>query len=153
MSKTATDILNDLIETLKDGQEGFRAATNEVTSASVKELCSDCSLQRFKYVSELQALAKELGDPNPAQSTSLSGKIHRGWIKAKSAVTRRDDHAILVECERGEDSAVTHFKEALENELPPSVRSVLEGQFAGIKEAHDRVREMRDRLAARTASA
>ena len=147
MSKTATDILNELLETLKDGQEGFRTATGDASGVSTKQLLADCSLQRFKYVSELQELARSLGEPSPTNSTSLASKVHRGWIKAKSAVTRHDDHAILAECERGEDSALAEYKKALENDLPPVVRTVLETQLAGIQEAHDKVRELRDRLA------
>ncbi len=144
MSKTATDILNDLLETLKDGQEGFRTATEEASSPATKELCADCSLQRFKYIGELQGLAKSLGEPSPANSTSLASKVHRGWIKAKSTITRSDDHAILAECERGEDSALAEYTKALEQELPPSVRTILEAQLSGIREAHDRVKELRD---------
>src|SRR4051812_16268551 len=136
-TKTATEILNELIETLKDGQEGFRTAAEDVTSASVKELCGDCSLQRFKYVHELQELAKSLGEPSPADSTSLASKVHRGWINLKSVLTRQDEHAVLAECERGEDAAVAHFTEALQNELPPHVKAAVETQLAGIKAAHD----------------
>jgi uncharacterized protein (TIGR02284 family) len=146
-SKTATDILNDLLETLKDGQEGFRTATEDVKSSAAKELFAHCSLQRFKYVSELQELAKSLGDPSPTNTTSFAGRVHRGWINAKSAITGHSDHAVLVECERGEDTAVANYKQALENELPPQVRAVLEKQLAGIQEAHDQVKAMRDSLA------
>ena len=40
--------------------------------------------------------------------------MHRAWINLKSAVTSGDDHAILAECERGEDSAVDEYKKAME---------------------------------------
>jgi uncharacterized protein (TIGR02284 family) len=146
-SKTATDILNDLLETLKDGQEGFRTATEDVKSAAAKELFAHCSLQRFKYINELQELAKSLGEPNPTNTSSFVGRVHRAWIDAKSAVTGHSDHAVLAECERGEDTAVAEYKQALENDLPPQVKSVIEAQLAGIQEAHDQVKAMRDSLA------
>jgi uncharacterized protein (TIGR02284 family) len=149
MSKTATDILNHLLETLKDGQEGFRTATEDVKSAAAKELFAHCSLQRFKYVNELQTLAKSLGEPSPTNTTSFIGRVHRGWINAKSAITGHSDHAVLAECERGEDTAVAEYRKALENEFPPQVKSVLETQLAGIQEAHDQVKAMRDSLAAK----
>lgn len=147
MSKTATDILNHLLETLKDGQEGFRTATEDVKSAAAKELFAHCSLQRTKYITELQELAKSLGEPSPTNTSSFVGRVHRAWIDAKSAVTGHSDHSVLVECERGEDSAVAEYKKALAAELPPQVKSVLETQFAGIREAHDQVKAMRDSLA------
>ena len=65
-----TGILNGLIETCKDGQEGFRLAAEDVNNATVKQFFGECSLQRHKYLTELQELSHSLGEPNPADSTS-----------------------------------------------------------------------------------
>ena len=104
MSNT-TSILNDLIETLKDGQEGFRAAAEDVKSSDLKTLFSEYSLQRSQFAGELQSLAHSLGEKEPETAGSVSGALHRGWINLKSALTSKDEQAILAECERGEDSA------------------------------------------------
>lgn len=146
MSNT-TSILNDLIETLKDGQEGFLAAAEDVTSHDLKSLFSEYSLQRSKFAGELQALAHSLGEKEPETSGSVSGALHRGWINLKSALSSKDDHAILAECERGEDSAVAAYSKALAEEgLPGHVTATLETQFKAVKAAHDRVRDLRDSL-------
>jgi uncharacterized protein (TIGR02284 family) len=147
MSKSTTSILNDLIETLEDGQEGFRTAATDVTSQSVKDLFAECSLQRVKYIAELQALVKSQGDAEPADSTSLKSKVHRGWMNLKAVLTSKDEHAILAECERGEDYAVAQFKKAAEADLPPEIKATVQAQYEGVKSAHDRVRDARDRLA------
>jgi uncharacterized protein (TIGR02284 family) len=60
----------------------------------------------------------------------------------KAAVTGKDDQAILAECERGEDSAVSNYRAALGTDLPANVRSLVERQFGEVKEAHDRVRSL-----------
>jgi len=61
---------------------------------------------------------------------------------------KRNDHAILAECERGEDSAVEVYKEALnEPELSPEIREKLVTQFSEVQAAHDRVRDLRDSTA------
>jgi uncharacterized protein (TIGR02284 family) len=70
--------------------------------------------------------------------------LHRGWINLKSAVTGGDEHAILAECERGEDSAVAEYKKALADGLSPSAQEVVSRQFAEIKAAHDRIKSLRD---------
>jgi uncharacterized protein (TIGR02284 family) len=62
----------------------------------------------------------------------------------KSAVTRGDDHAILAECERGEDSAVEEYKKAIDDNLSAQLREILSRQYAEIKNAHDRIRNLRD---------
>ena len=149
MSNT-TSILNDLIETLKDGQEGYRAAAADVESSNLKSLFSEYSLQRSKFAGELQALAHSLGEQNPETSGSVAGAIHRGWIDLKAALSSKDEHAILAECERGEDSAVAAYKDALEEkELPSNVIETLRAQAADVKAAHDRIRNLRDSLAAK----
>ena len=146
--KNTTSILNDLIETLKDGQEGFRAASTDVESPEMKTLFSEYSLQRSKFAGELQALAHSLGEKEPETTGSVAASLHRGWINLKAALTSKDEHAILAECERGEDSAVAEFKKALEvGSLPADVRATVQTQFAAVKAAHDRIRYLRDSLA------
>jgi uncharacterized protein (TIGR02284 family) len=52
-----------------------------------------------------------------------------------------DEAAIVSECERGEDSAVDQYQEALAEDLPMDVRQIINRQYAAIKSAHDRVRD------------
>ncbi len=71
--------------------------------------------------------------------------MHRAWINLKSAITSQDDHAILAECERGEDSAVSEYKKAMEEEeLSSLIRETISRQYTDVKNAHDRIRELRD---------
>lgn len=146
-----TSLLNDLIETLKDGQEGFRSAATDVESSNLKSLFSEYSLQRSKFAGDLQALARSLGAKEPEAQGSVAGVLHRGWINLKAALTSKDEHAILAECERGEDSAVSEYSQVIEAEgMSENVRTVLRGQYAEIKAAHDRIRDLRDALAAKS---
>ena len=147
MSQTTETIstLNSLIETLKDGQEGFRQAAEAVKDSQLKTLFNEFSLQRSKFAGELQSHAIQLGESNPEDSSSTAGALHRAWINMKSAITSQDDHAILAECERGEDSAVAEYKKAMEDvELPSSVRDVVSRQYTDVKAAHDKVKALRD---------
>ncbi len=71
--------------------------------------------------------------------------MHRAWINLKSAITSGDDHAILTECERGEDSAVNEYKKAMEaEELSAPIRETISRQYSDVKGAHDRIRALRD---------
>jgi uncharacterized protein (TIGR02284 family) len=70
--------------------------------------------------------------------------MHRAWINLKSVVTSGDDHAILAECERGEDSAVKEFKEAMEDGLTSPIRDIVTRQYSEVKDAHDRIKQLRD---------
>ena len=135
--------LNNLIETCKDGQNGFQEAAEGVQNSSLKTVFYELSRQRAQFVGELQSLVRELGG-EPQNSGSIAASLHRGWINIKSAVTGRDDTAVLSECERGEDSAVRNYRDALKQNLPSNVLSVVQRQAQAVQEAHDRVKVLRD---------
>ena len=144
-TKEIISTVNDLIETLKDGQEGFKQASEGVKDSQLKTLFSEFSLQRSRFAGELQSEAINLGESDPEDSSSTVGAMHRAWINIKSAVTAQDDHAILAECERGEDSAVSEYKKAMEKEeLSSPIRDIISRQFTDVKSAHDKIRALRD---------
>ena len=144
--KKENTVLNNLIETLKDGQEGFKQAAESVRNPALKSLFSEYSQQRSRFANSLQAEARKLGEEKPETSSSATGALHRGWINLKSAITGGDEHAILAECERGEDSAVEEYKKALDDGLSPSAQELVSRQFAEIKAAHDRIRSLRNAI-------
>jgi uncharacterized protein (TIGR02284 family) len=135
--------LNSLIETCRDGQEGFKQAAEGIERSDLKSLFYEYSQQRSKFAGELQSLVVSLGG-DPETSGSTAGALHRGWINIKSVVTGKDDGAILNECERGEDAAKSAFKDALKEALPGHIKDTIETQFSAIQEAHDRVKMLRD---------
>lgn len=142
-SSDAISTLNGLIETLKDGQEGFRTAAEGVTNPEYKTLFTSYSQQRAQLSSELQAEVKRLGG-DPEKAGSVLATLHRGWINIKSTVTGEDEGAVLAECERGEDSAVHNYQDALKQTLPGETQQIIQRQYTQIKEAHDRIRSLRD---------
>ena len=136
--------INNLIETLKDGQKGFKEAADAVSAPQLKSLFTEYSQQRARFAGELQTQARSAGETEPETGGSAAGAMHRGWINLKSAITSKDESAILAECERGEDSAVQAFEKAMGNGLPPTVSAIVSRQYSEIKSAHDRIRNLRD---------
>ena len=136
------------METLKDGQEGFKQSAEGVDDPQLKTLFDSFSLQRSRFAGELQNEVVRLGEPDPEDGSSASGAMHRAWINIKSAVTNRDRHAILAEAERGEDSAVSAYKDAMKEELPPPIKEIVTRQSTEVKAAHDKIRDLRDAAAA-----
>ena len=135
--------LNGLIQTCKDGEDGFRQAAEGAQTSRLKSLFYELSQQRATFVGELQTLVRSLGG-DPENSGSFSGALHRGWMDIKTAVAGNEDKAILNECERGEDSATKAYREALEESLPANVTETIGVQFAAIQSAHDQIRALRD---------
>jgi uncharacterized protein (TIGR02284 family) len=137
----AIDVLNGLIETLKDGEKGFRSAAEGVEDVNLQRLFLSYASQRAEFATELQSEVSRLGG-DPADHGHAAGAIHRGWINIKAAVTGKDEGAIISECERGEDVAVRNYRQALEKNLPTDIRAVVERQFVQVKEAHDHIRSL-----------
>ena len=142
--KEIVSTINSLIETLKDGQEGFKQAAEAVKDSELKSLFQEYSQQRARFATELQSQARQFGESKPEDSSSAAGAMHRAWINLKSVVTSGDDHAILAECERGEDSAVKEYKEAIEEGLSSTISDIVSRQYGEVKDAHDRIKQLRD---------
>jgi uncharacterized protein (TIGR02284 family) len=136
--------LNSLIELNRDGQKGFQEAAEKIETPEIKTFCLEQSRSRAQFVGELQAQVQSLGD-EPENTGSVAGALHRGWIDLKSALGG-GDHAILAATETGEDHAVNEYKKALDETLPASVRDIVERQFQSVKQAHAKVKGMRDSL-------
>jgi uncharacterized protein (TIGR02284 family) len=133
--------LNNLIETSRDGQNGFQTAAEGVKNADLKSLFYSFSQERARFVGELQDEVRRLGG-DPETTGSIAATLHRGWINIKSAVTGGDEGSIISECERGEDSALKNYNAALEVDVPANIRSIIERQYVQVKSAHDQIRSL-----------
>ena len=71
--KEIISTVNSLIETLKDGQEGFKQAADAVKDPNLKSLFGGYSQQRFRFANELQNQARSLGESDPEKSSSGPG--------------------------------------------------------------------------------
>ena len=138
--------LHDLIETSKDGEAGFRTCAEGVKDPQLRTMFNQAAERCAAGAAELQAKVRARGG-NPNKSGSTSGSVHRAWINIKSIITGKDDHAVLAECEKGEDAAKKAYHDALAKDLPPDVRMLVERQYQGVKENHDRVRDLRNATA------
>ncbi len=141
-NEQAISSLNDLIETCKDGEQGFRTAAEHVKDSELKTLFNMYAQQRARFGAELNnEVLRHGGDP--AKSGHVSATFHRGWINIKSTVTGNDDAAIVAECERGEDSAVSNYEGALKKVVPSDLLSIVEEQYKEVKLAHDSIRDLK----------
>jgi uncharacterized protein (TIGR02284 family) len=93
------------------------------------------------YGQPLQLEVERLAE-KPAEAGHAVAALHRSWMNIKSAVTGKDEGAIITECERGEDFAVKAYERALRHSLPADLKDLVERQFLKIREAHDQVRSL-----------
>lgn len=140
-------VLNGLIETCKDGDEGFRTCALDASDTRLKTFFTNRAQSCAAAARELQSLVHAYGG-DPGNSSSLGSAVHRRWIDIKALITGKDDRAVLQECERGEAMAVSSYSQALTRKLPENVRVVVERQYQGVLQNHDQVKSLRDQYRA-----
>ncbi|TMH07197.1 MAG: PA2169 family four-helix-bundle protein [Betaproteobacteria bacterium] len=147
-NKDIVDTLNDLVETCKDAEYGFTACAKHVESPELRNLFTQRAADSQRAANELQTYVVQYGG-EPDKGGSATGALHRGWVAVRSTLVGYSDHAMLEECERGEDHTLAHYRKALKNEaLPEELRAMIERQCLSVQRDHDQVKELRDRTPA-----
>ena len=137
--QTERAVLNQLIETCRDGERGFLYATDYVKDPLVKAIFTEAASQRDRFAADLLPHAQRFGGGNESNESdgTTAAALHRGWMTIKDTLTGHDAKAILREAERGEEAALAAYQGALERMLPPATRDVIERQYEDVRQTHD----------------
>lgn len=145
-NKESVEILNDLIEIHNDRITGYDRAIKESTEENVdlkqlfEHMIRESHECKMALATEVLVLKGET-----AAGTTNSGKIYRVWMDVKAVFTGHDRHAILANCEKGEDAAQAAYKTALADEdLPKYLHDLVAGQQSKLKLSHDKIKMLRD---------
>ena len=136
-------LLNGLIETSRDSAKGFKTCADNTSDSDLKMYFHDRAKSCEEAVRTLSEEVRKCGG-EPDKSGTIKGALHRVWIDFKTALTERDNLAVLEECERAEDVALAAYQDALKEEMPQTLRSLITQQLEGVKRNHDRVRQLRE---------
>lgn len=132
--------IRELRQVLTDGVQGFTIAADSVKDPGLKALFSEFAADRQEMAGELKAYAHT--ETEDEEDASITGALHRGWIDLKGVFTSGDDHAILAECERGEDHALKVFHDKLGEDVSPDARATIDSISGRILAVHDKVKEL-----------
>ncbi|RFM30152.1 PA2169 family four-helix-bundle protein [Deminuibacter soli] len=147
----AIEVLNDLIQINNDRIAGYEKAIKELKK---KEQDNDLSTLFTAMIAESHEIRNELGQEVQAlggsmdDGTTTSGKIYRAWMDIKAIFTGNDRHAVLENCEAGEDAAQKAYTAALESDvLPAYIRQMLQEQQDALRQSHDEIKSLRNQYA------
>ena len=147
MPDDAKNVLQNLIETCRDGETGYLHAAGLADDSQLKSYFQQQSLERARFRVELTDAITRLGEVDPDTSGSSAALLHRAWFELKDDFGG-GDHTLLESVEQGEDSAKHAYESALEKALPAEIEELVRNQYARVKASHDRVRSWRDEKAA-----
>ncbi|MEO8653720.1 MAG: PA2169 family four-helix-bundle protein, partial [Ramlibacter sp.] len=139
------DVLNDLIETCKDGEYGFKACADQAKRQDLKSMLQQRAEDCRSAAQELAQQVRNLGG-DVQDSGSAMGAVERGWVAVRTTLTTYDDRAVLEECERGEDNALARYRKALKKPLPANIKLIVERQLQGVQRNHDQIKMTRDQV-------
>ena len=97
--------------------------------------------QRARFAAELQNEVLHRGG-DPAKSGHVSAGFQRGWMNLNLALSGNSEASIIAECESSEQSAMRNYEAALKTNLPSDLFSIVQDQYAQIKQAHARLRSL-----------
>ncbi len=143
----AIDTLNDLLESCRDGEYGFRECAEHAKASDIKSILNQRAGDCHSAAIELQELIVQMGG-EPDEGGTVSEALHRGWVSVKGTLSGYSDFDMLDECERAEDVALGQYRKALKQSLPSSAKAVVERQARGVQLNHDQIKAMRDALKA-----
>ena len=140
-SNTA-DTLNELTEFVNDRIEGYKHAVENTKDQQHKAYYQQLVSQSQQWASELNGFATNYGG-DAEKSTTLKGKLFRGWMDVKSTVTGSSEKALLDSNVYGEEWALKAYKDALDsNDLPQPVRQAVERQYEKSQQTYDKLKSM-----------
>jgi uncharacterized protein (TIGR02284 family) len=147
-TKEAIVILNDLIEINNDRIIGYEKAVGELKDGDqdlktlFEGMIDESREARMALGKEVQGLG---GEMKSGDATTNSGKIYKAWMDVKAVFTGHSRHAVLSNCEFGEDAAQKAYKTALADEhLPAYLQQMIEQQKQQFKASHDEIKALRD---------
>jgi uncharacterized protein (TIGR02284 family) len=142
------EVLNDLIQINNDRVVGYQKASEEtdVQDADLRTLFNDMASESRRYSNELSKYVTRSTMDNPAEGTTMKGKIYRVWMDLKATFSGHTRKEVLSSCEYGEDAAQKAYDQALTSdaEIPADLRKVIMNQKTSLRKSHDKIKSMRD---------
>ena len=145
-TEESIDVLNNLIVINNDRIDGYKAATTETYKEELRDLFAMLQKTSQQCKTELENEVKQLGG-TPEDGTMILGKLHRGWMDIKAAITGSDSTSILDSCEFGEQTIIKAYEDALEentDEVSSGQKTMLNNHLELMKADYEKVKSMQN---------
>ena len=142
---TTISILNNLIISSKEDEQGFARSAEDVQDLRIKEFFIRRSQKAAICVAELQDLVDSLGGM-PADAATMSSRLHWKWMDLKNVISCNDKLAVLNKVELEENKALNAYRQAAEKHLPSFIREVIVRQLDIVQDNYYEVVKLKNNL-------
>ena len=134
--------LHELLLFVNDRVEGYRRAARESQDADLRNYYEELAGQSQQFAIRLNGYLR-VQQSDPETGTTLKGKLYRGWMEAKAAITGYSETAVLGSNVFGEEWAIKAYEEALQDRaVKGSLRREVERQYEQSKKTHRRLQQL-----------
>lgn len=133
--------LKDLIEILRDSQQGYKELGHRLQNADAKRFFLEETQRRAEYAAELENELHRIGVHDVKVTASHTGKARLLWGEMQASLSG-GQKALFSTAERGDEIATKAYVDALKEDLPLPLREMLDRQNAHIQRAQNKVKAL-----------
>jgi len=134
--------LNHLIESCIGSDKILYNAAEQIDNRGIKLLVKSYAQQHAQFTTQLQGIAKQMGDTPPENRSSIAA-VGQGLSDVKAAMTvQRQDrqHTVLEEALQSENTTLKAYTAALKTALPERIRDVVTDQAARLRRIQNQLK-------------
>ncbi|WP_374164184.1 PA2169 family four-helix-bundle protein [Arcticibacter sp. MXS-1] len=129
--------LQTLLRLVEDSSEGYKTAAEHASSQEFIELFRGFAAEREMLAEELRERIARYGVHAEEPGSDFMASLHRSWMGIKTAMTKKDDQAVLESCRNGDQSVLDAYDDMMQGDLlnDTDMKTFLSGQRYTINRA------------------
>ena len=149
MTKSNTDVLQELVQIARDSKTFYESASKEVDDPNLRLDFQRMAEIKGELITQLSSQISARGDV-PEASGTFAGTLRKGYGELLAHMRGKKGAAktYTAQLEETEDRLLKHFKTALAEVQSPEVRGVLTAQLPRLQQCHDAMHRLKQQLAA-----
>lgn len=147
MHNRSADLLNELLEIVRDGERFYRDAAERARSPELRGTFRQMAELRQRLMDELAEHVTARGE-RPSDKRTLAGASRQLVADTLTALGAPVDDVYLRHLEAAEDRLLHHYERALAAAGHDRVQQVLRRHLLAVRAAHGRMKSLRDQTLA-----
>ncbi len=150
-SAAAIETLKELAVHAHDSELGFKECAGQTEAPALRAFLERCAQSCCDSSTQLQerivGLGGELGEGG-----TVSAAAHRAWFQIRGIFGGAREQALLGDCLRAQEAALSCYRKALQQNLPQDVHDLVQCQFEMVQRNQDMIRTLLERAQAQAKS-
>ena len=149
MTKSNTDVLQELVQIARDSKSFYESAAKEVDDTNLRLDFLRMAEIKGELIAQLSSRISARGNV-PETSGTFAGTLRKGYGEMLAHMRSKQGAAktYTAQLEETEDRLLKHYEDALKDVSSPEVRDVLTAQLPKLRQCHDEMKRLKLKLAA-----